>query len=63
MANKNNPNPNNVKRSEVDDVFRAQVTEPLRKKKGYLSRHQAERDRDLKIAQEIVDKANKKKKK
>jgi len=58
------PNPNKVKKSEVDELFKAHVTEKLRPKKDtYLGRTQAERDRDIKKAQEIVDKANKKKKK
>jgi hypothetical protein len=57
-------NPNKVKRGEVDEVFLAtarQVVQPKTNK--YLAKTQAERDRDLKKAQEIVDKANKKKKK
>lgn len=56
-------NPNKVKKNEADEVFIAQATEKLRPKKDtYLRRTQAERDRDIKKAQEIVDKAKKKKK-
>lgn len=55
-------NPNKVTKGEVDDVFKAQVTEKLRKKPTYLQQSQAQMDMKLKKAQEIVDKANKKKK-
>lgn len=57
------PNPNKVKKSEVDAVFIAQATEKLRKKKNPVQLTQAERDRNNRKAQEIVDKANAKKKK
>jgi hypothetical protein len=60
---KKNPNPNNVTPRQVDDVFKAQVTEKLRKNPTYLQQEQAQKDLKLKQAQEIVDKANKGKKK
>lgn len=56
------PNPNRVKKGEVDDVFRAQVTEKLRKNPTYMQQPQAQKDLKIKQAQEIVDKAKKKKK-
>lgn len=58
------PNPNKVKRSEVDEVFLATAKQVSRSKTNkYLARTQAERDRDLKKAEEIVARAKKGKKK
>lgn len=56
-------NPNDVKRSEVDEVFMATAGEVMyRKHKAKTSKHlpEIQRLRKLAQAQEIVDKANKK---
>lgn len=53
-------NPNKVTRKEADELFVATATESLRKKKGYLGLHQAERDRNHAEAEAIVAKAKKK---
>jgi predicted transcriptional regulator len=66
MAEKDPRNPNNVKRGEVDDVFMATAGEVMyRKSKAKTSKHQPEAWQKAKLqrAQEIVDKANEKKKK
>lgn len=61
---KHNPKVSKVKvtRSEADDVFIATATEGLRKHKNPVQLSQPERDRNNAKAQEIVDKANAKKK-
>lgn len=57
--------PNKVTREEADEVFLATATEPLRKKAAKTPLHlsQPERDRNNRNAEEIVERANAKKKK
>jgi hypothetical protein len=52
-----------VSRKDADEVFIATATEPLRKHKNPVQLTQAERDRNNAKAEEIVLKANEKKKK
>lgn len=54
-------NPNNVKRSEVDELFLAHVGEQTRRGSAKKDRTQI-RQANLRKAEEIVEKANKKKK-
>lgn len=56
-------NPNKVKKHEVDEVFRALVTEHLRKNPKYLQLPQAQMDRIAKEAESIVAKARAKREK
>jgi Arc/MetJ family transcription regulator len=61
-------NPNNVKQSEVDEVFIAQAMQKWRLKNKtevnkYLALHPAQRELLYKKAEEIVKKAQAKKKK
>ncbi len=57
--------PNRVRREDADEVFIATATEPLRRKGARTPLHMTQNERDTKnrIAQEIVDEANAKKKK
>lgn len=54
-----------VTRSEADEVYISTATEPLRKTKAKTPLHlsQPERDRNNRKAEEIVERANAKKKK